>query len=1039
MHMSLPSAARELGWPPPEVVLQPSGSGAAVIAEIARSKIEKRICMLEGGKGARIGVLAPDDQSSMLNSPLALVCEFPRPVALATLHKLHHLAWNFSRTPLLITCEPHRLRAFTCCEPPEETEPDGSLRAEIPEAAYILGQVSNRATALLHWLNLVTGQIQKRTPDRFDRSKTADNSLLKNLATVRLKLQKNGLDQDVIHDLLARMIFIQFLFQREDSSGKAALSPTRLYALYEQGVLSLPYSELGEILTNHADIYALFRYLNERFNGDLFPAKAPDAEESEREWRKEMDLVNENHLGLLREFVQGSMDMGSGQMSLWPHYSFDVIPLEFVSSIYEAFVKKRKGTVYTPVHLVDFLLDGVLPWEGTEWDLKILDPACGSGIFLVRAFQRLVYRWRKANPDLSSVPSDILQRLISRNLTGMDIDPHAVRVASFSLYLAMCDEIDPRHYWSKVRFPRLRGSSLLAKDFFSEEEGGIQTEVSAGKYDLVIGNPPWGKGQSKAVNRDFNSQAPMQWAERYGWKVSYQDIGSLFVAKAACLTRPDGMVSMVQPTGTLLTNRSKPALELRRRLFGDFSVIEVVNLSTLRFGLFKKAVGPASLLTLSPKPPKPGHMFEYIVVKPVNSIDDEYRFVIEPFDIHEVSSIEAAENPWVWTAFTWGGDRDFAFLKRLAQRPNLNNYLVEGKIRKRRGIIRGDRRKEQKGITNRRMFTDSDFPEYPKFSLDAFQIPINKDAYTHSKESTDLSAFEPPQLLLKLGMKAELNRMRAAMVSPPTESLLCSDSYASVHAVKGNSKILDSALLAINSRFGAYFLFLTSGRLSNYRPACNVDDFLSIPLPDLNAANTVGMTTFEELDERAREAYGFKEAEWALIEDLFDYTLPCFKSGKASSSRLPTRRNVSAEDDGIGRYCRWLIRVLRASFGQDKDISATIFEESGKYHLPLRLVAIHLEWPGSPPIMVNKFDADDLSQQLLDLENRLAVRSTGRAYRFQRIARIFDTSVIRGMRVPTVYIVKPDEVRYWTRTMAMRDGDEIAMEILNWRGMAERQ
>ena len=76
--------------------------------------------------------------------------------------------------------------------------------------------------------------------------------------------------------------------------------------------------------------------------------------------------------------------MPSGQGCLWPIYSFDVIPLEFISSIYETFVTERAardGIFYTPPHLVDFVLDQVLPWRGTDWNLKILDPACGSGCF----------------------------------------------------------------------------------------------------------------------------------------------------------------------------------------------------------------------------------------------------------------------------------------------------------------------------------------------------------------------------------------------------------------------------------------------------------------------------------------------------------------------------------------------------------------------------------------------------------------------------------------------------------------------------------
>ena len=92
----------------------------------------------------------------------------------------------------------------------------------------------------------------------------------------------------------------------------------------------------------------------------------------------------------------GSSAVGKG--SSGDLYSFDVVPLEFISSIYEEFVT-AKGAHYTPGYLVDFMLDEVLPWGGEQWDLKILDPACGSGIFLVKAYQRLIQRWKNAHPD----------------------------------------------------------------------------------------------------------------------------------------------------------------------------------------------------------------------------------------------------------------------------------------------------------------------------------------------------------------------------------------------------------------------------------------------------------------------------------------------------------------------------------------------------------------------------------------------------------------------------------------------------------------
>ena len=111
------------------------------------------------------------------------------------------------------------------------------------------------------------------------------------------------------------------------------------------------------------------------------------------------------------------------------------------------------------------------------------------------------------------------------------VDRHAVRTASFSLYLAMCDEIDPRHYWTQVRFPNLRDRCLVSRDFFSEEDARFRTNEDAGLYDIVVGNALWGKGT-------INESSPARgWAKQYEWPVSYGDIGPLFLAKSAALVK----------------------------------------------------------------------------------------------------------------------------------------------------------------------------------------------------------------------------------------------------------------------------------------------------------------------------------------------------------------------------------------------------------------------------------------------------------------------------------------------------------------------
>lgn len=1029
-------AQTELGWPSSDTLFNPSGSGAAVIAELARKKIQQRINLMEGGENARVGILTSDPDSSSTQAPVALVCEFHRAIPIETLRKLHILAWNFSRTPLLITIEPHRLRAFSCCEQPDRELLDKTtLSAEITGAEYRTDQtfsLNEKATTALHWLNISSGVFQRRYPKRFDRRYAADNTLLENLNVVREKLHENELEFDLIHDLLARLIFIQFLFQRQDSNGIPALNANYLKRLHQDNILSHHHQSLGDILNNHGDTYALFRYLNDRFNGDLFPGKSDSEAEREQEWRKEMQKVQKKHLQLLRDFVLGEMKIGSGQLALWPLYSFDTIPLEFVSSIYEAFVTKRKGTVYTPVHLVDFVLDGVLPWDGTEWDLKILDPACGSGIFLVRAFQRLAHRWKNANPD-AAIGTKILKRLLTHNLTGVDIDPHAVRVASFSLYLAMCDELDPRHYWKQIRFPKLRDERLISADFFSDETPGLQTEQDSESYDLVIGNPPWGKNQIKDVFKEFGSDAANKWSKKYNWPVSYGDPGTMFVAKALRLTKAEGVVSLLQPTQALLLNQSGPAVKQRHKLLTEHQVVEVANLSALRFGLFKKAVGPSSLITVRPKLLEQSYDLSYIVVKPGSAADNDYRFVIDPYDVHELHSIEAVENPIIWTALTWGSPRDLALLGHLSQFPTISGYELEGKLKTRWGVVRGNRKKKQQSIVGRRFFSDHDFPEDSFLHLDAKHIPVNQDPETDAGASTDLLPFEPPQFLIKRSWRRETGRFRAVRISNEQKGVLCSNSYVTISASDGDEEALDSACLVLNSRLATYRLLLTSAQFSNYRDTTNVSELLSVPCPPPGTTSLQNLMSYDDIDREVYRAFGLKESEQALIDDLFEITLPYFKDGKNSIARRPTQRAKQSPDADLTVYLQWFLRVLNATFGNDSPVCATLFEESSNQQLPIRLVAIHLDWPGRSSISVEPLDEGELSNKLIELYTHLSGEKSNGPSCYRRVARVFKTIDNNGKTVPTIFIAKPDEKRYWTRSIAMRDADEVASEIMIWQ------
>ncbi|MEA5472210.1 HsdM family class I SAM-dependent methyltransferase [Spirulina sp. 06S082] len=872
--------------------------------------------------------------------------------------------------------------------------------------------------------------------------------LLDNLKELRKILDNQKLDLDTIHDLLARAIFIQFLAQRKDSSGCAALNEEIFNDLYRTGILSQNYQEFAEILTDFDDTYQFFRWLNSKFNGDLFPGKGATEAEREAEWQAEIHKVKSEHLNSLANFIRGDLRMKDGQLCLWPQYSFDVIPLDFISSIYEEFVSPKtnkksdqkisKGVHYTPEYIVDFILDGVLEWEGQEWDLKILDPACGSGIFLVKAFQRLVYRWKNKHQKKIN-PSD-LRNLLQNNFFGVDINAQAVRVASFSLYLSMLDEIDPREYWeNEVSFPVLRGTRLIDDDFFNENIKGLRTQGDRESYDLIIGNAPWG--------RNTVTKLAEQWAKKYEWETSYGNIAPFFLPKSMELAKVDGKISMMQPSGALIFNQIQTAQDFRQKLFAKFKIEEIVNLSALRFSLFKKAASPCCIITLS-KNEQDTDPFLYICPKPLKSQDDDYFIVIEPQDISFLSPYEAQTDPFIWTALIWGGRRDLVLIRNLSKSITLEKLEESNQIIKRQGIIRGNLQKNQSVIVGRHILEDAKFLDKNFIIIDVDRLPINKDPRTDSRASTNFSAFEMPQMILKQSWKKKIGRFQAAISrSTQNQAALCSKSYVSIHFEKNSSSICDVACLTYNSKLAVYYLLLSSGRFASYRPEVNVDDLLRVPIPNSNLEIPENIKTYDDIDGYIRKAFEFKESEWTLIEDLFAYTLPDFQGNKNSPGRQPTHRKKLESSQEIlepelCQYCEYFIKVIKASFGQDKYVCATIFQEMEKNDLPIRLVAIHLNKFLHDGVKVESIDSIDLIKKMETLNENFikSHNDTENSIFYQRVAQIYDSLEIEKeiggelerIKIPTIYFVKPDRIRYWTRSMALRDADEVAADFMRW-------
>ena len=137
----------------------------------------------------------------------------------------------------------------------------------------------------------------------------------------------------------------------------------------------------------------------------------------------------------------------------------------------------------------------------------------------------------------------------------------------------------------------------------------------------------------------------------------------------------------------------------------------------------------------------------------------------------------------------------------------------------------------------------------------------------------------------------------------------------------------------------------------------------------------------------------------------------------------------------LAEYSKCLIEVLRAGFGADKSVTATVYVPSDGASFPYCVVAIHLEGRRRNVVAVRALNSDALREVLQRLDSAFSqpLAENDRSFH-RRVARVYmaDPHTARAGQpeVPTVFMVKPNERRYWTRSIALRDADEVAADIL---------
>jgi hypothetical protein len=568
----------------------------------------------------------------------------------------HSFVWNQGLVPLLIFLTPDQVEVHSTVKKPQKEPGKGLFEEGLPSLIPNLGNIAETLKAAKFVRAVETGKFFQDNATFFPANETVDRCLIENLKYTARRLTTTGRwSLSRAHALLGRALFISFLQQREFI--KPDYYPDGTETLLD--ILSRPrVEEIKRLLYRE-----FFQRLKREFNGTMFDAALADEERH----------ITKVHIDILYDFLSGH-DMQSGQMTLdfWA-YDFRFIPVETISAIYEQFMKdgdlkkkREEGAYYTPRHLAETTLHVALEGRyGTAEKCKVLDPACGSGIFLVAIFNLIAEMWRQENrTSRKQTKAQALLGILQRQIKGVDVNPDACRIATFGLYLALFEKLRPmdiEEFKEKVRQGPFLPPLLWTADQPIETPVIFQGDFLkdslplGGDFDFVIGNPPWESRGDKQIALHFARRSPE-------------------------FLRDGGIGCLLLPS-TITVNRYGT---LDGAWFRAVTVEKIVQLADFRFVLFE-ATHPCFIIRYVKAPSTLEGVVIYETPK-LNRFDRRSGvFVVEPDDQKFVSQHEILDASLkgglqtIWSRKFWGTPRDETFLRRLDFYPRLSDYVGDRK------------------------------------------------------------------------------------------------------------------------------------------------------------------------------------------------------------------------------------------------------------------------------------------------------------------------------------------------------------------------
>lgn len=1001
-----------------------------------------------------------------------------------SLRRLYNRAWCMARPPLLFVAQPGVLTVLDLTQPPIRKDED------FDASRHILKAVERAATVQSELAEYRRAQIESGClfeERRFGYENRADYALIRDLALVRQELLATGLSMPHAHGLIGRSIFIRYLEDRriltEEYFRKIARGNRRWNQILDNAPAHEDSSDnrhlyYAAVLSDKEFTHALFANLSKDFNGDLFPVDI-----SERK------AFTARRLKMMREFLLGAID---GPLLFTFAYDFDIVPIDLISSMYEEFLRAESGTPdahgshYTPSTLVDFVLSQSLTDEILARRPRILDPACGSAIFLVEAFRRLV-RHRVCEQGRRLRP-DELRKILREQIAGIDVQAEAVRVAAFSLYLAMLHYLEPPDIlrqrlpnlvWSPNRLeadPNQHFDILVVANAFDVDgvlaEKRLVRRFTSQCADVVVGNPPWGTpSEQDAEARDAASQA-MQWCDERKHPVGDRELSQAFVGRTLDLLCEGGRAGLLVSTGVFF-KRHENSRRFRRRWLGACVLDSVVNFAVVRDVFFSRAIAPfASVVFERRRPRTTTDRFRYYSAKRTAFVEGQRVVRLDLPDLHVVRQSTFAADDELWKVYWWGGHCDEALLHALRLEDTLGHIVdPEGEHPDRFGEGFKVTRKGRRPVNWPPDFKElptKHFQRYGAFPSEVLTTPPDK-----VERARTLGLFRGRRLLVKRGI-TQRGGADGVVVSRLESTPFCFRHSIQCFGLQHLDETRSKLVLAIMwSSLARYYLWMTSGSWGMWHHELRIESIRKVPIRfpsdhglmtcilglvdrlrsfDTTTKNIFGTTETRagrqidnairvlegQLDDAIFDLYELSEGERDAVRDMCDVGLEFFYRGVKSDAvkRVPLRnarrfgrRNDvptgRSEQRGLEGYIHAFLRAWDTQL-PDGQFCWRVISPS---EAPGMLGVVFSTEDSRDPLPAPSDEDDKAWSALLAKLGKTSSHHFGSN-------RIYIDGMTRIVSENDIVIIKRNERRLWTRTAASEDAEATQLQAIRRQGTA---